>query len=115
VEPAIEALLDHWQYQAEYELKMFGIGTEFRKLRYPFVGYDILHVADVLSRFPVALSDPRLAEMVDVITAQASLDGRYTASAMFRPWSGWSFADKRSPSPWLTLLVLRIRDRLSGS
>ncbi len=115
VEPAIEALLDHWQHQAEYKLRMFGIGTEFCKLRYPFVWYDILHVTDVLSRFPAARSDSRLAEMVEVITAQADVDGRYAASAMFRSWSGWSFADKRSPSPWLTLLVLRIQDRLSGS
>jgi hypothetical protein len=114
-EPAIEALLDHWQHQAEYKLKMFGIGTDFRKLRYPYVWFDILHVTEVLSRFAAALRDPRLTGMVEAITAQADADGRYTASAMFRSSSGWSFADKRSPSPWLTLLVHRIRDRLAGS
>jgi len=27
-------------------------------------------------------------------------------------WKGWSFADKKSPSPWLTLVVLRVLKRL---
>jgi hypothetical protein len=94
---------------------MFGIGTDFRKLKYPYVWYDILHVADVLSRFAYAGDDPRLAEMVAEITAQSDDDGRYTASSMYRSWKEWSFADKRRPSPWLTMLVLRILDRLGES
>jgi hypothetical protein len=31
---------------------------------------------------------------------------------MYRAWKGWSFADKKRPSPWLTFLVLRIQHRL---
>ncbi len=112
VGPGIEAILSHWENQAEYKLKMFGIGTEFRKLRYPFVWYDILHVAEVLSRFSLARCDPRLSEMIDTITRQADEEGRYTASAMFRSWKDWSFADKRHPSPWLTFLVHRIQKRV---
>jgi len=113
VHAGIEAILGHWEHQEDYKLKMFGIGTDFRKLKYPFVWYDILHVADVLSRFRAARTDPRLAEMVEAITSQADGEGRYTASAMYRPWKKWSFADKRQPSPWITMLVLRIQDRMS--
>lgn len=36
---------------------------------------------------------------------QADADGRYTASSMYMAWKGWSFADKRKPSPWLTFMV----------
>ncbi len=107
----VEAILSHWEYQTEYKLKMFGIGTDFRKLKYPFVWYDILHVADVLSRFPQARSDPRYAELVAEITSQAGLDGRYAAGSMYRAWKDWSFADKKEPSPFLTMLVLRIQAR----
>ena len=109
--PGIEALLGHWDAQADYKLRMFGIGTEFRKLRYPYVWYDILHVSEVLSRFPAAAEDERLSEMVDVIVAQGHDGDRFTASAMFRAWKDWSFADKREPSPWITFLVHRIRRR----
>ena len=115
VRSGIKAILGHWEHQSEYKLKMFGIGTDFRKLKYPFVWYDILHVADVLSRFAYARGDARLVEMVAEITAQADGDGRYTPSSMYRSWKEWSFADKRRPSPWLTMLVLRIRDRLGDS
>lgn len=108
----VEALLTHWQDQREYKLKMFGIGTDFRKLKYPYVWYDILHVTDVLSRFRQARKDPRLVAMVDEITAQADDAGRCTAGSMYRSWKDWSFADKKQPSPWLTTLVLRIQGRM---
>jgi hypothetical protein len=50
--------------------------------------------------------------MVEAITAQADEDGRYTASSMYRAWKGWSFADKKHPSPWLTFLVRRVQRRI---
>jgi hypothetical protein len=107
-----EALLWHWGPECERKVFLFGLGARFRKLKYPFVWYDILHVVDVLSRFPATHTDPRMGEMVAAITAQAGEDGRYTATSMYRAWKGWSFADKKNLSPWLTFLVLRIRRRV---
>ncbi len=104
----VEMLLWHWEHQTERKIYMFGIGTDFRKLKYPFVWYDALHVVDVLSRFPFVHTDPRFQEMVETITAQADENGHYTAASMYRAWKGWSFADKKNPSPWLTFLVLRV-------
>ncbi len=109
-----EMLLGHWEHRAEVKYYLFGVGSDFRKLKYPFVWYDILHVADVLSRFPFAHADPRFREMVAAITAQAAADGRYTAGSMYQAWKGWSFADKRQPSPWLTFLALRIEKRVGA-
>jgi hypothetical protein len=110
-----EMLLWHWSPDCERKIFLFGIGTFFRRLKYPFVWYDILHVADVLSRFPFVHGDPRLREMVDTIVEQADEDGRYTAASMYRAWKGWSFADKKAPSAWLTYLVLRIQRRMGWS
>jgi hypothetical protein len=107
-----EMLLWHWEHQTERKIYMFGIGTDFRKLKYPFVWYDILHVVDVLSRFRFVHADPRFQEMVKTITAQADENGCYTARSMYRAWKGWSFADKKNPSPWLTFLVLRAQRRM---
>ena len=106
-----EMLLNHWQTRKEKKFFLFGMGTDFSKLKYPFVWYDILHVVDVLSRFPWVHSDPRFVEMVERVTAQADSQGRYTAISMYLAWKGWSFADKKQPSPWITFLVLRIRKR----
>jgi hypothetical protein len=107
-----EMLLWHWGRECERKIYLFGIGTFFRRLKYPFVWYDILHVVDILSRFPFIHSDPRFQEMVTTITEQADGEARYTAASMYRAWQGWSFADKKTPSPWLTFLVLRIQQRL---
>jgi hypothetical protein len=131
-----EMLLWHWEHQTEHKIYMFGIGTDFRKLKCPFVWYDILHVVDVLSRFSFVHADPRFQEMVKAITAQADeacpepvlsracpeprrrVEGQsrrdrcYTAGSMYRAWKGWSFADKKKPSPWLTFLVLRAQRRM---
>ncbi len=107
-----EMLLWHWEHQAERKIYMFGIGTTFRRLKYPFVWYDVLHVVDVLSRFAFVHTDPRFQEMVETITAQADEESRYTAGSMYRAWKGWSFADKKNPSPWLTFLVLRLQRQI---
>jgi hypothetical protein len=109
-----EMLLRHWEERSVRKLYLFGIGTDYRKLKYPFVWYDILHVVDTLSRFPALRGDARLAEMVQAIVDQAGGDGRFTASSMYRAWRGWEFADKREPSPWITLLVLRVLKRMAG-
>jgi hypothetical protein len=110
-----EMLLRHWAQGGKPYL--FGAGSDYRKLKYPFVWYDILHVADVLSRFPFVHADPRFQSMVATITAQADNEGRYTASSMYQSWKvapagSWSFADKKNPSPWLTFLALRICQRI---
>jgi hypothetical protein len=110
----IEMLLGHWEHRGDAKFYLFGVGSDFRKLKYPFVWYDILHVADVLSRYPLLHADPRFREMVAAITAQADVEGRYTAGSMYQAWKGWSFADKKQPSPWLTFLALRIQRRVSG-
>jgi hypothetical protein len=114
VRTGAEMLLRHWECQHERKLFMFGIGTDYRKLKYPFVWYDVLHVVDVLSRFPFVHSDKRFQEMVQVITEQADEAGRYTATSMYQAWKGWSFADKKKPSPWLTFLVWRVLKRIGA-
>ena len=108
-----ETLLRHWQQRGQIKPYLFGIGTDFVKLKYPFIWYDILHMAEVLSLFPFVRADERFREMVAVVTAQADGEARYTAGSMYQAWKAWSFADKKRPSPWLTFLVERIRRRVS--
>jgi hypothetical protein len=107
----VDMLLGHWAAGRGQKYYLFGVGSNFRKLKYPFVWYDLLHVADVLSCFPFVHDDPRFQQMVAAIAAQADTEGCYTASSMYQSWKGWSFADKKTPSPWLTFLAWRICGR----
>lgn len=112
--PACEVILRHWEYRGEIKLFLFGVGTDFNKLKYPFIWYDILHVAEVLSRFPSLYQDNRFVDLITAIRKMAGVDGRYVPGSMYQAWKGWSFADKKNPSPWLTFLVLRILKRIEN-
>jgi hypothetical protein len=108
----VEMLLGHWEMRKEKKYFLFAMGSDFQKLKYPFIWYDLLHVVEVLSRYPFAIPDPRFQDMLAVLVEQADEDGRYTAQSMYQHWKGWSFADKKNPSPWLTFLVYRILRRV---
>jgi hypothetical protein len=103
-----EMLLWHWAHRSESKLFLFGIGTDFRKLKYPLVWYDILHVTDTLSRFPFTGEDSRLNEMRQVILEKQDEQGRFTPESVWMAWKQWDFGQKREPSPWLTLTAWRI-------
>ena len=109
---AAEMLLGQWVQRKEKKYYLFGMGTDFKKLKYPFVYFDILHVVEALSRFSFVHTDPRFRDLLQVVVAQADPDGRYAAGSMYTSWKGWSFADKKKPSPWLTFLVMRIQQRV---
>jgi hypothetical protein len=106
-----EMLLRHWGSPVGQKYFLFGVGSDFRKLKYPFVWYDLLHVAEALSHFPFVRADGRYREMAAAVFSQVREDGRYQATSMYQSWKGWSFADKKKPSAWLTFLALRIARR----
>jgi hypothetical protein len=109
-----ECLLGLWAASRERHPYIFYMGDDFRKLKAPFIWYDLLHVLDVLTQFPFLRHDPRLQEMVAVLAAKSSDRGRFTPESVWQAWSGWEFGQKKAPSRWLTLLALRILRRMEG-
>ena len=110
-----ESLLYLWQKSRESHPYMFYMGTDFRKLKAPYIWYDILHVIDTLSQFCWLKNDPRLLEMERVVISKADKDGKYTPESEWKAWNGWDFGQKKQPSRWLTFLVLRIAKELNDS
>jgi hypothetical protein len=74
-----EALLSLWADSLTRHPYIFYMGTDFRKLKVPFIWYDLLHVLEVLSRFPWVWQDLRFLDMLAVLQAKA--DGRNGSSA----------------------------------
>lgn len=107
-----ETLLDLWERSREVHPYQFHMGTDFRKLKAPFVWYDILHVADVLSRCDWCADDPRLREMLAVVSSKLDGDGKATAESVWQPWKNWEFGQKAEPSRWITMLAWRILGRV---
>lgn len=108
---AAECLLDLWENSLTKHPYIFYMGTDFRKLKYPMIWYDIVHVADVLTRSGRYRDDPRLQDMVGVIAAQGDERGRYTPGSVWLPWKDWDFGQRKVPSRLLTFAVHRILSR----
>ncbi len=107
-----ECMLDLWERSRETHPYMFYMGTDFRKIKAPFVWYDILHVLDVLSQFKWFKDDSRFQEMVEVVKSKADDRGKFTPESVWMAWKGWDFGQKKEPSRWLTFLVLRTLKRI---
>jgi len=107
-----ESLLDLWRRSRETHPYLFYMGTDFRKIKAPFVWYDILHVLDVLSQFEWARNDERLREMVEIVRSRRDAEGKYLPESEWNAWKGWDFGQKKQPSRWLTFLAMRMLKRV---
>jgi hypothetical protein len=110
VQNGIDSHILHWGNRDR--IYMFGMGTSFKKLKYPNIWYDILHVVDVLSRYPYARECDEFWEMWNLIREKQHPEGGFTPESIWKAWSGWSFGQKKEPSPWITLRILEIANRL---
>jgi hypothetical protein len=106
-----EALLTLWDERHELHPYIFYMGTDFCKLKAPLVWYDILHVLDVLTRFPWLRDDRRLQAMISQVETKADDQSRFVPESIWSAWKDWEFGQKRAPSRWLTLLTKRALQR----
>ncbi|MBN1451292.1 MAG: hypothetical protein JW963_09775 [Anaerolineales bacterium] len=109
-----ETILSLWEQRKERKPYLFGMGTDFAKLKAPLIWYDILHVLDVLSQFPWLKTDSRLREMAGLVKAKADAFGRFMPESIWMAWKGWEFAQKKEPSRWITLIAQRAFQRLGA-
>ncbi len=109
-----DALLSLWHDSITRHPYIFYMGTDFRKLKVPFIWYDLLHVLDVLSSFTRLREDPYLLEMVSLLAGKMDAQGRFTNESVWAAWKDWEFGQKKVPSRWLTLMAWRILHRLEA-
>ena len=109
-----ETLLHLWENSLTQHPFIFYMGTDFRKLKVPFVWYDLLHVMEVLTRFPWLKDDPRILDMLAVLKGKSGPDGRFTVESAWAAWKDWEFGQKKTPSRWLTLQAWRVIQRLEA-
>lgn len=113
---AARFLLDCWERRAEpYRPVGFGIGSNWDKMQYPFVQYQLLKTADTLSLIPSARKDTRFSEMLNRLEAKRGADGKWTAEGVNKPYCDFDFGQKKQPSAWITFLALRCLQRAHPS
>lgn len=109
-----ELLLDLWENSRTKHPHAFKMGTDFRKLKAPLIWYDLLHVTDVLSQFEWVRNDHRFLDMINLLTAKADPNMKFTPESVWMAWEDWDFGQREYPSRWLTMLVLRILKRVEA-
>ncbi|MBI4926922.1 MAG: hypothetical protein HY835_04090 [Anaerolineae bacterium] len=110
-----ETLLTLWTESVERHPYMFFMGNDFRKLKAPFIWYDLLHVLDVLTQFTWLRTDARLLDMAALLRSKMDSQGCFTIESVWTAWKDWEFGQKKVPSRWLTLCAWRILDRLESA
>ena len=103
-----ETALSLWAESQERHPYMFYMGTDFRKLKAPFIWYDILHFLEVLTQFPWLGNDKRLKEMIASVQVKADKQGRNLPESIWKAWGDWDFGQKKEPSRGLTFFVQRV-------
>jgi hypothetical protein len=109
-----DTLLGLWDESVTRHPYMFFMGTDFRKLKVPFVWYDLVHVLEVLSCFPWLRDDARLLDMLAVLKGKMDQLGRFSLESVWTAWKDWEFGQKKEPSRWLTLSAWRIIARIES-
>jgi hypothetical protein len=112
IKNGIDSHILHWENRYGTKIRMFGIGTTFNKLKYPNVWFDILHVVEVLSRYSYAQEYNEFWEMWEIIKEKQQPEGGFIPESIYNAWKGWSFGQKKEPSPWMTFRILDIAKRL---
>ena len=108
----VESLLTLWSQSLTQHPYIFYMGNDFRKLKVPFIWYDLMHVLKVLSSFAWCLNDPRLLEMTDLLKSKMDEQGRFIVESVWMAWKDWEFGQKNAPSRWLTLCARQIFNQL---
>jgi hypothetical protein len=111
IQAGLETALSLWEYSHEQRPYLFKMGTDFRKLKVPFIWYDLLHLAETLSYYPQVYNDARFIEILSILESKQDESGRFTSESIWTKWKGWEFCQKQEPSRWVTLCALRILKR----
>jgi len=109
---AYEPLKFHREYGKS--VYYFGRSKKFWTFKYPFVWYNALYLADVLTRFEFLKNEDLVRELIEWIEDSQDEDGRFKPTSMFMAYKGWDFANKKEPSPWITFLCCRVLKRWYG-
>lgn len=105
---AAQALLWHREHRSSKKPFLFAMGTDFKKLKFPFVWYNILHVIRAIGLIEGVAEDPRFKEMAGIVKAKLDPEGRAVPESVHMAYKGEEWAQKKQPSRLMTIMVHRV-------
>jgi len=110
-EKAIETLLLLWKERKKRRPYLFAMGTDFCKLKYPLIWYDILNVVNALSYFQSAVNRKEFIEMLKIINQKVKQNG-YKPESVYQFWKEFDFGQKKTDSEYIKNTIESIQDRI---
>jgi len=116
---AVRTALGAWRERGARQLYMFGHGRRFKTVKWPTSWYDVHMVVDTVGRYPEVWSagsttateeDRRaVAELAACLVAyNIDADGTVTPRSCYKGFEGFSFGQKKKPSPFATARLLAV-------
>jgi hypothetical protein len=102
-----------WENSLNDHPYIFYMGTDFRKLKLPFIWYDILHVVDVLSQAKKTKMNTSLEDMIKIIRDKTDHGNICRPESEYRYWKDWDFGQKKMHSEWMEFCIRRIFSRVT--
>lgn len=98
---AVLFLLDHWETRRPLGPCIFGIGTLFMKVEYPFFRYNLFFYTHVLSFYNAAKKDKRFREALSMLESKL-VDGKVVVENPNRKLTHFAFCKKGESSELAT-------------
>jgi hypothetical protein len=102
---AARTVLNQWDTRRERKPFLFAMGTDFLKLKFPLVWYNVLHVLVGLSGVTGIPQDPRYRQMLGHLRAKLDAEGRVKPESIYMIYKGQEWSRKKEPSRLLTVMV----------
>lgn len=102
VDRAVESLLDHWDARQPTGPCHYGIGTQFLRIEYPFIRYNLFFYVYVLSFFHRARRDRRFRAALEALRSTLSPDGAVIVARPHRGLKELRLCAKGQPSALAT-------------
>lgn len=113
IKTAIDSLLNMWKTKGQRKYRMFGIGTDFKKLKFPNVWFGIVHVLSVLCKYDYAVKTDEFEQMLAIIADKQTPKGGFVPESVFMNFKQCDFGQKKVESDTLTFEIHQIFEAIN--
>lgn len=112
---AVDFLLSHWVTRAPLGPCHWGIGTQFLRVEFPFLRYNLFYWVYVLSWYPRARGDGRFLEALAELTVHLDDEGKLVIDHRHRGLKDLAFCAPKQPSEVATRRFREIAERMEST
>jgi hypothetical protein len=104
---AIKILLNLWNERKIRKPYLFAMGTDFLKMKYPLIWYDILNLLSVLSKYPDATKTKEYREIFAILKDNVSKN-EFRPQSVYQFWKNYDFGQKKGNSEYIEKIYREI-------